>query len=145
MAAVATIYEPNTQTAAPTTDGTRQNGKTKTRRVIIDWTSHTDGTVSASNVARTTGYYSGFLTHVETDPDGTDVPTAYTLTVLNDQGTDLLCGAGTARSTTANEIVQPTPNSTPGPVMFSGTRLELQIASAGSGKKGRAILHFILR
>lgn len=127
-------------------DGLVSAFKSKLEYVDFDWTASAAGAVSTSNIGRTTKYYTGFLLMVETDPDGTNAPTAYTLTVLNDQGSDVMCGAGaTARSTTANEFLQPTPNSVPGPVPLNGTRLELQIASAGNGGQGRVRAHILNR
>lgn len=140
MAATCTI----TENECPLDADGRKTINTRIRKVTWDWTSHTDGSVSG--VGQTTQRYHGFLISLETDPDGTDAPTDnYDITLLNEQGTDVLCGAGADRDTANNELTMPLPNSSPNPVALNGTKLDLNVANAGSGKKGRAVATILVR
>jgi hypothetical protein len=101
------------------------------KRVKFAWTAHTDGVVTG---VATTGYYTGKIERLVTDPDGVTAPTAlYDITIVDDDGYDVLAGAGADRSATVTEQVLA---SSLGVVVAS--KLTFAASAAGSGGKGVA-------
>lgn len=119
------------------TDGT-PNANSGMFTETFSWTADGSGAASV-----TTSKITGLLLGVETNPDGTDVPTSYGVTVTNEGGRDLLGGGGASRSTSATEYVQPKDSSGATCVMpVIGQALTIAITGAGSGKKGVVRLEF---
>lgn len=118
-------------------DGT-PNANSGMIEVIWSWTSSGGGTVSEAMSETLTGLLLG----VETDPDGSAVPTAnYGLTVTNARGRDVLGGAGASRSDSATEYIQPKDTAGNACIMpLIGDTLTFAIASAGAAKQGVARL-----
>ena len=113
------------------------------RRLVFAWTSHTDGTVAGFVSASVIGKIAACLT---IPGAGGVAPTAlYDVTILNNDGFDVLGGKGAYRSgTLAEQIVSAVPMgngaiASIGPVAVHGT-LELRVANAGSGKQGTVVL-----
>ena len=114
------------------------------RRLVFDWTSHTDGTVTGTSP---TSAIIGKIAACITIPGagGVAPTTLYDVTVINDDGFDVLGGKGADRSATLPEQFVPgVPFGTGavagvGLVAVHGT-LELRVANAGSGKQGRVVL-----
>lgn len=95
---------------------------------LTNFTVTTTGNESAVIPA---GY--GWLLSVDSDPDGSTVPTALWDFVVTDAGSrDLLGGAGANRSATDKDSVTPLRQGVAGPVEFSGD-LTLTTSNAGSG------------
>ena len=100
--------------------------------VEFQWTSDASGNV---NGTFTVGAYSGEVTSIATVPGTSgNQPTTYTISVLDGNGIDLLCGLGTTRSITATEYLK----KPLGAVAFD--KLQLNISSAGNAKQGTAYL-----
>lgn len=114
---------------------TERNHSGLTVKLIkFDWTAHTDGAVTG---VATTGAYTGKVEMFVTDPDAGTAPTIlYDITVTDDQGVDVLAGAGANRSATVVETVV---SSSLGAVV--GSTLTFAAANAGSGGKGVAWLY----
>src|SRR5688500_13762736 len=93
MAAVLTVTRH--PRVSPTT------GKTF-ERIVVDWTSDTDGTgsVSISNLY-------GWLVRLVTDPGATAPTDDYDLTLVDEDSVDVLAGAGLNRDTANSEQVAP--------------------------------------
>ncbi len=104
------------------------------RKVTFDWTAHTDGVVTK---VETTGTYTGKVEVLVTDPDaGGDQPTDnYNLTITDDEGYDILAGAGLLRDDTNTETVL---SASLGAVFES--KIGPVIAAAGSANKGVIVL-----
>jgi hypothetical protein len=84
----------------------------------------------------TTNKYTGEIVRLVTDP-GATAPTAnYDITILDEDGIDVLVGAGADRSATATEQVL---GSSLG-IIFN-TTLTLEIATAGDAKNGTVYLY----
>jgi hypothetical protein len=104
------------------------------KRIVFDWTSDAAGAVNGTLSRRLNGY----IRAVKTNPDNTAAPTdLYDITLTDEDGFDVLAGAGANRSTVNTEQIQPTINSQPVAV---DSPLELKITNAGNAKKGRLIL-----
>lgn len=107
------------------------------KKVRFDWQSEGAGDNAGTATATTLNAYNGEVIRLVTIPDGTSVPTAaYDVTVNDDDGTDVLMGAGAGRSNSATEQVLA---SLLGCV--ANDRLSLNIANAGETKKGTVILY----
>ena len=104
------------------------------------WT--TDG--SGNFTATDTGYpIDAYLMMVETDPDGTAVPTAaYDITLKNANGVDVMGGALSNRSATATEITLPLLNGNYTMIPVVGP-LTFDVTSAGNDKKGVVRIYFV--
>lgn len=126
------------------------DGHKDAAKIIVDWTSHTDGAVSNAIItnlnsgkhysAPQPGKIRGKIVKVETAPGeegdlATDLPDSYALTLLDAYSLDVLGGNGAGRSASAAESISP---SIPIPV---DSDLTVTIASAGSANKGRIIIH----
>lgn len=111
----------------------------KLSKVTFEWTSTDLGVVVDSvvdgQVNKTTQKFSGEIIRLITDP--VDGPTDnYNATVLDDDGFDVLMGAGLTRDTTNTEQVL---GSTLGCCYSS--HLRLNITGAGDAKSGKLILY----
>lgn len=103
------------------------------KRIRFAWTSDASGNVSG---IPTVEVYSGVLIALATVPSGApDAPSAYTIAILDDNGIDILAGAGTARSTTLTEYIKAPQGA------VANHHLSLLIAGAGNAKKGTAYLY----
>jgi hypothetical protein len=110
-------------------------------RYTLAWVSHTDGTV-----ALPTATINGTILRVTTNPGSTAPTDNYDVTLLDEDGIDVLAGEGTDRDTTNSETFCPGVAFTDGtttsvvPVVVAGV-LTLTIANAGSGKEGTVVLY----
>ncbi len=103
------------------------------RKVTFAWTGHTDGVVTK---VETAGTYTGKVEVFITDPDDTDAPTDnYDVTVTDDEGYDILGGAGTDRDTANTETVL---SSSLGAVFES--KIGPVVVASGVSKKGKIVL-----
>jgi len=105
------------------------------QRVVLAWTSSTGGAVDG----HLTSLY-GRIVRATFDP--VDGPSAnYDVTLLDEEGVDLLGGTGANRHTTNTETTYPLLGTVPDvPAVVAG-RAELQVSGAGSAKSGRLVLH----
>jgi hypothetical protein len=104
------------------------------KKIAWAWTSDAAGVVSGT---LTTGAYNGVLERLVTVPSGAAAPTDnYDVTVLDEDGTDVLMGAGADRDTANTEQVLA---SSLGAV--ANDRLELRVANAGNSKGGTVYLY----
>ena len=97
--------------------------------VTFAWTSGADGGVNGFSTTKAD--YSGEVSLVVTVP-GTSgsQPTSYTVSVIDSNGIDLLCGGGTTRSTTLTEYLKR-------PLGAVGSSaLSLVVTGAGAAKSG---------
>lgn len=99
-------------------------------KVVFDWVSHTDGTVSGT----VSGNVTGRILQVITNPGAAAPTDNYDITLIGDEGQDVLNGAGADRDTANTEIAIPSAG------LYVSSTLELRIANAGSAKAGRLVL-----
>lgn len=122
----------------------------KQEKLTLTWQSAADGSVSQaiggldySWLNRLRGMY---LVKMVTDPSGTAAPTDdYDVTLLDDDGLDVLGGAGADRDTANSEVAHPTPDGTNINLDIAGPvdgDLDLTIANAGDTKAGVVKLYF---
>ena len=108
-------------------------GLQKIKATII---AHTDGVVTG---VATAGTYNGKVERLITDPDGSSAPSAdWDLTITDDDGYDVLAGAGTDRHTSNTEQVLGTSLG----IVKSST---LTVAASGMGSGGKAVVYLYLR
>ena len=118
-----------------------------TLRLTLEWTSHTDGSVSGISTddgtffgETITSFIKGReLVSMQTKP-GATTPDAYTV-VINDANSEDLFGTLGARSTTATESAWPVAGGAYGSRKITGA-LTPVIAGAGSATTGTIILFF---
>jgi hypothetical protein len=106
------------------------------KKIAMAWTSSADtGAVSGT---LTTSAYNGVLERLVTVPGAAaDAPDDnYNVTVVDEDGTDVLMGGGLLRDTANTEQVLA---SSLGCV--ANDKLELRVADAGNGKKGTVYLY----
>lgn len=103
------------------------------KRIKWSWLSTDLGVVTGSV---TTNKYTGEIVRLVTDPGATAPTAAYDITILDEDGVDVLVGAGADRSATATEQVL---GSSLG-IIFN-TTLTLEIAAAGDAKIGTVYLY----
>lgn len=114
-------------------------------RITIDWTSHTDGTVTQALPKA----YSGYLERVVFNPGSTAPTNLYDVTLTDEQSFDVLHGQGANLSDTNTTDVSP------GVPLKDGTTtsvtkcliddvLTLNITNAGSSKTGAVVLYIRL-
>jgi hypothetical protein len=105
------------------------------RKIKCAWVSDAAGNVSGT---LTLGAYNGAIERLVTVPSGggTAPTTLYDITILDEDGTDVLMGAGADRSATVTEQVQRTSLG-----VVANDRLELRIANAGNAKQGTVYLY----
>jgi len=108
-------------------------GVESVRKVIGTWTGAADGTASAT----TEGDYHGKIVGLTTIPGaGGDAPTDnYDLVVTDEQGHDVLLGAGANRDTANTEHV-----ASASLASVASSRLTISITNSGNAKKGTVIL-----
>jgi hypothetical protein len=103
------------------------------RKVTFAWTAHTDGVVTK---VATSKVYTGKVEVLITDPDDSDAPTDnYDVTVTDDEGYDILAGAGANRDTANTETVL---SASLGAVFES--LIGPVVVAAGVSKKGKITL-----
>lgn len=113
------------------------------KKITMDWLSNASGAVSGT----ATKARSGQILRVVFQPDsgGTQPTDQYDVTLLDDDGMDVLAGVGANLSNAANSQVVPVVtdgnNGNMAPVAFDGT-LELQVANAGNAKGGIVIIYY---
>jgi hypothetical protein len=108
------------------------------KKIKWQWTAHTDGKVAKTTTnAATMNVYNGELVRLITIPDGTSVPTDnYDVHIYDDDGVDVLIGAGTDRDAANTEQVLAANLG-----VVANDKLTLEIENAGSGGKGTVILY----
>ncbi|MGD9889705.1 MAG: hypothetical protein AB7R89_25720 [Dehalococcoidia bacterium] len=110
----------------------------RVKRIKFEWTSGTDGEAGTAS-GETTVPYGGKVERLITDPDGTDAPTDnYDIEILDEDGYDVLAGAGANRDTANTEQVLA---SSLGIVAWS--TLTLNVTNAGSAKSGVVYLYIL--
>lgn len=111
-------------------------------RITIDWTSHTDGTVTQALPKA----YSGILERVVFNPGATAPTALYDVTLTDEQSVDVLAGQGADLSATVTSQVKPGipfkdgTTTSVAPVVIDDL-LTLNITNAGSGKTGVIVLY----
>ena len=121
------------------------------KKVRWAWTSDASGNVNGG-AGLTNLKYTGRVSQIVTIPDGSTAPTDnYDITVLNEDGVDLLNGAGANRDSSATEMVNASLTTVDNLGVFTSTivafgsvvesTLELRVANAGNAKKGVAIIY----
>lgn len=112
----------------------------KLRKVKWAWTSATGGAIADQTadgqVNKTTYKYTGEVVRLITNPGSTAPTDNYDVTILDDDGYDVLMGAGADRDTANTEQVLA---SSLGVCIDS--QLRLNIANAGDAKVGEVILY----
>jgi len=113
----------------------------KIKKIKWAWTTDSVGgaiadATAAGEINKTTGYYTGIVTRLITDPGATAPTDNYDVTILDDDGYDVLMGAGVDRDTANTEQKL---ESVLGVCLNS--RLRLNIANAGNSKVGVVILY----
>lgn len=106
------------------------------KKIAFAWVAGTGG--EAGTVTKQTlKDYNGEIRRLVTIPSGApDAPTSYGATLTDEDGADVLMGAGAARSATLTEQVL---SSSLGVV--ANDKLTLNITGAGSGKKGQLVVY----
>ena len=112
----------------------------KLRKVKWDWTSATGGAVAdqtaAGQINKTTYKYTGEIVRLITDPGATAPSDNYDVSVLDDDGYDVLMGAGADRDTVTTEQQLASVLG-----VCINSQLRLNIANAGDAKTGTVILY----
>ena len=99
----------------------------------LTWTTSAGGVFTATATSKS---INGFVVMVETDPDGTAVPTAdYDITLLNSGGADIMGGTLADRSATVTEMAMPLLGTIYTGIAVQGA-LTLTVSSAGNSKTG---------
>jgi hypothetical protein len=109
------------------------NGFPGVKKIVWTWLATDQGIVTGS---KTTNKYTGEVTRFITDPGATAPTAAYDITILDDDGVDVLIGAGADRSATLTEQVIA---SSLGYIYDS--KLTLEILHAGDSKIGVVYLY----
>jgi len=103
------------------------------KKVAFAWLSSAGGAADGG----TSLPYTGVLERLVTIPDGTDVPTAaYDVTVVDEDGADVLMGAGANRSASAIEQVLASSLG-----VVANDVLTLHVTNAGAATRGTVILY----
>jgi hypothetical protein len=104
------------------------------QKITFDWIAHTDGVVTG---VETTRQYTGKVERFVTDPDAGTAPTDdYDITIVDEDGYDVLAGAGADRDATAVEQVLAASLG-----IVANSKLTFAAANAGSGGAGVAYLY----
>lgn len=107
------------------------------KKIKFEWTSEGAGGDAGKATKTTTKAYTGEIIRLVTIPDKTAVPTAsYDVAVNDEDGTDVLMGAGADRSSTDTEQVLAANLG-----CVANDKLSLSISDAGESKKGTVILY----
>ena len=105
----------------------------------LTWQFTTDA--SGDITQESTATINGQISRVVTNPDNTDTPTTlWDLTVADEDGVDILCGAGADRDVAdsgASEQIAPCP---PCPAIQS--KLTFTVANGGNAKKGVVVVYY---
>ena len=99
------------------------------------WTAGADGGVSGFF---TSAMFDGEVCAVTSVP-GSPAPTSYTLTILDNNGLDILLGSGVTRSATLSESL-----TKPGGAVAS-SKLQLVVAGAGAGTGAKGMVYVFIR
>lgn len=103
------------------------------KKITFAWTS--DGSGNAGDT--TSNAYSGEILRLVTIPDGTDAPTDnYDVVVSDEDGVDVLMGAGADRDTANTEQVLASSLG-----IVASDKLTLAVSNAGDSKSGTVILY----
>lgn len=103
-------------------------------KITLSWTSDASG-----NADLLISSLFGYVIRLVTDPG--DGPTDnYDVTLIDENGSDALQGAGADRDTTNSESVYPTPTSATIPPFIAGDAT-FTIANAGNAKSGTTVLY----
>lgn len=113
---------------------------TSVRKITWAWTSAADGSAGGSGGGgQTSAAFDGVLERLVTVPDGVAAPTDnYDITITDEDGVDVLVGAGANRSATVTQQV-----TTASLSAVAGDRLTLNVTNAGNAKAGT--VHLYLR
>ena len=104
------------------------------KKITWAWTSDASGDADGD---KTAGVFSGEILRLVTNPDDTDAPTTLYDVVVNDEdGNDVLMGAGADRSATVTEQVLASSLG-----VVANDKLDLVVSNAGNAKKGTVILY----
>ena len=107
------------------------------KKVSWSWTSAADGSVGAAAVSTTTtNAYSGKIEMLVTDPGATAPTDNWDLVINDEDGTDVLVGAGANRDTANTEQVLA---SSVG--IVANDTLTMLVTNAGSGKTGTVYVY----
>ena len=99
----------------------------------LAWTTSAGGVFTSTTTSKS---INGMVVMVETDPDGTAIPTpGYSITLLDSGGADIMGGALANRDTANTEITMPLLNGNYTGVTVQGA-LTLTVSAAGLSKKG---------
>jgi len=106
---------------------------TPVKLVKFAWTSNTGGAATTS----TANIYDGSVLGLATVPDGVAAPTDnYDVAINDDNGLDVLAGAGVNRDTANTEYITNQDNLN----CVSGSKLNLSVSNAGSEKSGETYI-----
>lgn len=141
---VLSIVEP-TQTATYTTSVNKpQWGYGDLRYVTITWTADpNDASVPATDIYWD---FSGYIIEMTTNPGATAPTSAYDITLVDEQGVDVLGGAGMNLSATASERITPKPvtgQDVWGPAFALGTITFTLTNNSVNSATGTAIITYI--
>jgi hypothetical protein len=103
------------------------------KKITFSWTSSAGGAADKQTV----NVYSGEVRRVTTIPGtGGSQPTSYAVTLLDDDGVDVLAGNGSGRSITATEQLAAASLG-----VVSNSHLYLHVTGAGNTKGGTVIAY----
>ena len=107
------------------------------KKVTWAWTSAADGSVGAAAVSTTTtNAYSGKIEMLVTDPGATAPTDNWDLVINDEDGTDVLAGAGANRDTANTEQVLAASVG-----IVANDTLTMLVTNAGSGKTGTVYVY----
>ena len=107
------------------------------KKVTWAWTSAADGSVGAAAVSTTTtNAYSGKIERLVTDPGATAPTDNWDLVISDEDGTDVLAGAGANRDTANTEQVLAASVG-----IVANDTLTMLVTNAGSGKTGTVYVY----
>lgn len=109
------------------------------KKISWTWVSHTDGAVATATAnAQTSGVYSGEIVRLVTVPaGGASAPSDnYDVSILDEDGTDVLMGAGADRDTANTEQVLASSLG-----VVANDKLTLKVEHAGDTKGGTVHLY----
>jgi hypothetical protein len=127
-----------TNTTGTTTGTVEDAAEGRLGKVVLSWTSHTDGAVLC-----TTDTIAGTIARVTFNPGATAPDDNYDVTLADADGFDVLAGLGANRHTTTTQSLVPFIGNgtvTDREMMVQGP-LTLTIAAAGSAKIGTITLY----
>jgi len=106
-------------------------------RIKFTFEAAADGTATGE----TKGTYTGLVSYVVSDPDGTTAPTAaWDFQLQDDDDYDVLGGAGADRSATDTEYLS---YGSDGLGSVFDSKLTLEVSGAGSGGKGIVVVTIV--